>query len=194
MGQPDRQLEVSEAAWRVIVREGLDRASMRAIAQEMHCTTGVVTHYFRNKEELILFALHQVTARLQALLATAIENKSGLERLVAMLSSFLPADPERAEILRVWVAFLGYAVGREQLMAEHQQSAGQLRQIILQELQALQDQQLIDASLNLELETNTLLALANGLSLDTLIQSPPLSLEQQQLVLRHHVYRFQAVT
>ncbi len=194
MGQPDRRLEVSEAAWRVIVREGLDRASMRAIAQEMHCTTGVVTHYFRNKEELILFALHQVTARLQALLATAIENKSGLERLVAMLSSFLPADPERAEILRVWVAFLGYAVGREQLMAEHQQSAGQLRQIILQELQALQDQQLIDASLNLELETNTLLALANGLSLDTLIQSPPLSLEQQQLVLRHHVYRFQAVT
>ena len=76
-------------------------------------------------------------------------------------------------------------------MAEHQQSAGQLRQMILQELQALQEQRLIDADLNVELEANTLLALANGLSLDTLIQSPPLSLEQQ-LILRHHVYRFQA--
>ncbi|MEM1280326.1 MAG: TetR family transcriptional regulator, partial [Cyanobacteria bacterium P01_H01_bin.152] len=35
MVQQDRRLEVSEAAWRVIVREGLDRTSMRAIAQEM---------------------------------------------------------------------------------------------------------------------------------------------------------------
>ena len=113
--------------------------------------------------------------------------------MVAMLSSFLPVDQERAEILRVWVAFLGYAVGRKLLMAEHQQSAGQLRQMILQELQALQEQRLIDADLNVELEANTLLALANGLSLDTLIQSPPLSLEQQ-LILRHHVYQFQTVT
>ncbi|MEL6124504.1 MAG: helix-turn-helix domain-containing protein, partial [Bacteroidota bacterium] len=72
--QKDRRLEVSEAAWRVIVREGLDRTSMRAIAQEMNCTTGVVTHYFRNKEALILFALGQVTERLQALMQNALEN------------------------------------------------------------------------------------------------------------------------
>jgi AcrR family transcriptional regulator len=45
--QRDRRLDVSEAAWRVIAREGLDRTSLRAIAQELGCTTGVVTHYFR---------------------------------------------------------------------------------------------------------------------------------------------------
>ena len=185
--QNDRRIEVSEAAWRVIVREGLDRTSMRAIAQEMNCTTGVVTHYFRNKQELILFALHQVTERLQVLMDRAVVNCSGCDRLVAMLSSFLPFDQERQEILRVWVAFLGYAVGREDLMADHQQSAGELRQVIIQELVTLQKQKMIRPEINPEIEANVLLALVNGISLDTLIQSQRLSTEQQETALRNHV-------
>lgn len=187
VAQPDRRLEVSAAAWRVIVREGLDRTSMRAIAQEMNCTTGVVTHYFRNKQELILFALHQVTERLQGLMEQAVANRTGCDRLVAMLSSFLPIDPERQEILQVWMAFLGYAVGREELLADHQQSAGELRQMIIEELETLQSQEQIRPDINLETEANVLLALVNGISLDTLIQKQRLSPEQQQAALQHYV-------
>ncbi len=187
VAQLDRRLEVSAAAWRVIVREGLDRTSMRAIAQEMNCTTGVVTHYFRNKQELILFALHQVTERLQGLMGQATAERTGCDRLVAMLSSFLPINPERQEILRVWMAFLGYAVGREDLMAEHQQSAGALRQMIIQELEMLQKQGQIRPDITPETEANVLLALVNGLSLDTLIQSQRLSPEQQKEALQRYV-------
>ena len=188
MVQQDRRLEVSEAAWRVIVREGLDRTSMRAIAQEMNCTTGVVTHYFRNKQELILFALHQVTERLQGLMEAAIANVSGSDRLVAMLSSFLPVDQERQAILRVWVAFLGYAVGREDLMTEHQQSAGQLRQVMIQELATLQQQGVIRSDVEPEREANVLMAEVDGVSLDTLVQAQRLSAEQQLTVLQNYVY------
>jgi len=192
MAQSDRRLEVSEAAWQVIVREGLDRTSMRAIAQEMSCTTGVVTHYFRNKQELILFALHQVAARLQVLMERAVTDLSGCDRLVAMLSSFLPIDQERQEILRVWVAFLGYAVGRADLMADHQQSAGELRQMIIQELVTLQRQGDIRSDVDPEQEANVLLALVNGVSLDTLIQATSLSQQQQILVLQRYVDRLSA--
>ena len=185
--QADRRLEVSEAAWRVIVREGLDRTSLRAIAHEMGCTTGVVTHYFRNKQELILFALHRVTERLQSFMEVAVASVSGRDRLVAMLESFLPVDTERQEILRIWVAFLGYAVGRENLMADHQQSAGELRQVIVQELVVLQEQGKICSEVSPEQEANVLLALVNGVSLDSLIQAQPLSLQQQKVVLRRHI-------
>jgi AcrR family transcriptional regulator len=187
MAQQERRLEVSEAAWRVIVREGLDRTSMRAIAQEMNCTTGVVTHYFRNKQELILFALHQVTERLQGMMEAARVNLPGVERLVAMLSSFLPVDQERQEILRIWVAFLGYAVGRQELVVEHQQSAAQLRQVMIQELTMLQKKGMIHPDIDPKCEANVLLALVNGMSLDTLIQAQPLSPEQQQAVLWRYV-------
>ena len=194
MTQADRRIEVSEAAWRVIVRDGLDRTSMRAIAHEMGCTTGVVTHYFRNKQELILFALHQVTEKLQKLMEQAVTNVSGRDRLVAMLSSFLPIDKERTEILRVWVAFLGYAVGREKLMADHQQSAGELRQVIIQELKTLQSQEQVRPDINPETEANVLLALVNGISLDTLIQKQRLSTKQQREALQNHVDKLQINT
>lgn len=187
MPQRDRRLEVSEAAWRVIVREGLDRTSMRAIAQEMNCTTGVVTHYFRDKQEVIRFALNQVTERLQVLMQTALEDVSGTDRLVKLLTVFLPFDAERQDILKVWVAFLGYAIGRDSLMSEHQQSAAQLREVIIQELKALQSANLIRADVAPEIEANALLALANGVSLDSLIQAKRLSPDQQQLVIQRYV-------
>jgi len=185
--QRDRRHEVSEAAWRVIIREGLDRTSLRAIAQELCCTTGVVTHYFRDKQELILFALNQVTQSLLKAMEAERAQEVGVDRLVSMMSAFLPLDGERQAILQVWLAFLGYAVGRDSLMVEHQRSAAQLRQVILQELQALQSAQLIREDLDLEVEVNVLLALANGVSLDSLIQAKHLRPEQQQQVIRRYV-------
>lgn len=185
----DRRLQVSEAAWRVIVREGIDRASMRAIAQEMGCTTAGVTHYFRNKQAVLLFALNQVTERLQALMRSAIAEATGTERLVAMLSSFLPVNEQREDTIRVWVAFLGYAVGRESLMVEHQKSAAQLRELIIKELEELQTDGLVRADIDPKVESNALLAFGNGISLDSLIQSNPLSLEQQQMVVQRYVDR-----
>jgi len=186
MSQQTRRLEVSEAAWRVIVREGLDRTSLRAIAQEMGCTTGVVTHYFRNKQELILFALHRVTEKLTTFMEEAIESVSGVERLTAMLSAFLPLDTERQNILRVWIAFLGYAVGRENLMAAHQHSAAQLRALLVEELQQLQADRLVRQEIDPEIEANVLLALVNGVSLDWLIQANRLTSDRQQFAIQRY--------
>ncbi len=160
---------------------------MRAIAQEMSCTTGVVMHYFRNKEELILFALHQVTARLQAAIEAVPVPAAGAERLIQMLIVFLPVDESRQHILRVWVAFLGYAVGQDTLMLQHQQSAAQLRDLMLQELMNLQATGLLRTHIDPAIEANALLALVNGVSLDSLIQINRLSLEQQEGIIRRYV-------
>ncbi|CDN14543.1 MAG: TetR family transcriptional regulator [Richelia sp.] len=187
MTQQKRRLEVSEAAWWVIVREGLDRTSIRASAQEMGCTTGVVTHYFRNKQELILFALNQVTEKLKVFMGKAMESSHGAEAFIAMLSPFLPLDTERQDILRVWVAFLGYAVGRENMMTEHQNSAAQLRAMLVKELERLQVAKILRQDINPEIEANALLALLNGVSMHWLIQADRLTSNQQQLVIRRYV-------
>ncbi|MEM8829931.1 MAG: TetR/AcrR family transcriptional regulator [Cyanobacteria bacterium P01_G01_bin.19] len=189
MPQQDRRIEVSEAAWKVIVREGLDRTSMRAIARELDCTTGVVTHYFRDKQELILFALHQVTEKLKQAMEEVAEQPVSIERLIEMLCAFLPLDTERQEILKVWVAFLGYAVGRELLMLEHRASAGELREVIIQELKTLQSIEKISQEIEPDVEANTLLALVNGIALDSLIQAKHLNPKQQKMVIRRYFDR-----
>lgn len=183
----ERRLEVSEAAWRVIVREGLDHASMRAIAQELGTTIGVITHHFRNKDELMLFALDQVTQRLIRAMGEGAMSAKGLKRLEQILFVLLPSNSTAEDILKVWIAFLGYAIGRESLMIEHQRQAGKLKQIIAQEIIVLQSAKLIREDIDPNVEAQALLALANGLAIDFIIQTQPLQFKQQQDVLKRYI-------
>ena len=58
--QAEWRSKVATAALGLISREGLKGASLRAIAVELGSTTGVLTHYFRNKDELLLFVLETI--------------------------------------------------------------------------------------------------------------------------------------
>ena len=56
----------------------------------------------------------------------------------------------------------------------------------------LQDQGDIRADVDPEQEANVLLALVNGLSLDSLIQADSLSYQQQEAALQRHIERLKS--
>ncbi len=187
MGFDDRRAEVVQAAWRVIAREGLDRTSMRAIAQELGSSTGVVTHYFRNKEELTLFALEQVFESVMAEMRACAQKWQGLERLEQMLFLALPLAMSDRDDWKVWLAFLGYSIGRDRLIQEHCKRYGLLREILVEMLAELQAEKLIRPELDLMFEANALIALVDGISLNVVINPEQFSASQQQLLVQRHV-------
>jgi AcrR family transcriptional regulator len=187
MSYDDRRIEVAQAAWRVIVREGLDRTSMRAIAQELGSSTGVVTHYFRDKEELTLFALEQVFENVAAEMKACIQERQGIERLEQMIFVALPLENIDRDEWKVWVAFLGYSIGREHLVLEHRKRYDFLRQMISQTLAELQAVKLIRADLDVTLEANALIALVDGIGTGAVICPEQFSAEQQQYLVRRHI-------
>ncbi|PSN16082.1 TetR family transcriptional regulator [filamentous cyanobacterium CCT1] len=187
MSYDERRTEVAEAAWRVIIREGLDRASMRAIAQELGSSTGVVTHYFRNKDELTLFALERVFQEVFADMKTCTQDRQGLERLEQMLLSALPLEAGGVAGWQVWIAFLGYAIGRERLMQEHRKRYDSVRQTISQELTDLQAARLIRSDLDVTLEANALIALVDGIGTGVVIHPEQFSAEQQRYLVHRHL-------
>ncbi|MHC5672737.1 TetR/AcrR family transcriptional regulator [Nostoc sp.] len=187
MSYDDRRIEVTKAAWRVIVREGLDRASMRAIAQELGSSTGVVTHYFRDKEELTLFALEQVFENVLEDMKTCAEGQQGIDRLAQMIFVALPLEDIEKADWKVWVAFLGYSIGRDRLVQEHRKRYDFLRQIICQELADLQKALLIRADLDLTLEANALIALVDGIGTGVVICPEQFSADQQKYLVRRHI-------
>ncbi|AFY97052.1 TetR/AcrR family transcriptional regulator [Chamaesiphon minutus] len=187
MSFDDRRIEVAKAAWQVIVREGLDRTSMRAIAQELGSSTGVVTHYFRDKEELTLFALEQVFENVAAEMKACAKGQQGIERLEQMIFVALPLENIDRDEWKVWMAFLGYSIGREQLVREHRKRYDFLRQIISQELTNLQAAKLIRADLDLTLEANALIALVDGIGTGVVIYPEQFSAEQQKYLVRRHI-------
>jgi AcrR family transcriptional regulator len=187
MSYEDRRIEVAKAAWQVIVREGLDRTSMRAIAQELGSSTGVVTHYFRDKEELILFALEQVFKNVIEVMSACVEVQNGVEGLEQMIFAALPLDATDRDDWKVWLAFLGYSVGREHLVQEHRKRYDLIQQIICQELVSLQTAKLIRPELDLTLEANLLIALVDGIGSGIVIHPEQFSAEQQKYLVRRHI-------
>jgi AcrR family transcriptional regulator len=184
----ERRIEVAQAAWRVIVREGLDRTSMRAIAQELGSSTGVVTHYFRDKEELTLFALEQVFEHVAAEMKACAQGRKGIDRLVQMMFVALPLERIDRDEWKVWMAFLGYSIGREHLVQAHRTRYDLLRQIIAQELAHLQAAHLIRADLDLTLEANALIALVDGIGTGVVIDPEQFSSVQQQYLVQRHIH------
>ena len=187
MSYDNRRIEVANAAWRVIAREGLDRTSMRAIAQELGSSTGVVTHYFRDKEELILFALERVFKHVLEDMQACLKGPQGIDRLEQMIFAALPLETSDRADWQVWVAFLGYSVGRKHLVQEHRKRYDFLRQIICQELTDLQTAKVIRADLDLTLEANALIALVDGIATGVVICPEQFSAEQQQYLVRRRI-------
>jgi AcrR family transcriptional regulator len=187
MSYGDRRTEVAAAAWRVIAREGLDRASMRAIAQELGASTGVVTHYFRDKDALILFALERVFESVLTDMNALMVGPLGLDQLEQMICLALPLERGDRLDWQVWLAFLGYSIGREHLVLAHQKRYEVLRQILGQALADLQAVNLIRADLDVRLEANALIALVDGIGTSVVICPEQFSVAQQQYLVRRHI-------
>jgi AcrR family transcriptional regulator len=187
MGYDDRRIEVVNAAWRVIVREGLDRASMRAIAQELGSSMGVVTHYFRDKDDLILFALERVFEHVLEDMNACEEGSQGIHRLEQMIFTALPLKMSDTDDWKVWIAFLGYSIGRENLVLEHRKRYSLLRQILAQELTALQLTGLVRDDLDLDFEANVIISIVDGIGAGIVICPELFSTEQQQYLVRRHL-------
>jgi AcrR family transcriptional regulator len=108
-----RRREVCEAACRVIIRNGLETTTMRDISREGGFTTGVLTHYFPDKQAVIVGAFLAASddwlAELRRRLAAA---GTPAEQLVALVHLALPADPDRRAEYRLWAEMWTYA-GRD---------------------------------------------------------------------------------
>jgi AcrR family transcriptional regulator len=109
-----RRRAVSKAVWRVLASHGFSGLTMRAIAVEMGASTGLVTHYYNNKQELVRMAVELAEENARIRDRHPYESE-GLDGLRAALLDVLPLTPEMAAMNRVWVSFWGEALSDKAL-------------------------------------------------------------------------------
>lgn len=162
--------EVTEAAWRVILRDGLHKASVRAIAAELGATTGVVTYHFRDKADLLLMALDRLGAAVIRNIDAALEGATGVDRIRRILSVTLPLTPREVSGLRLWISFVGLAMSNKRLREEHQRRLELMHDRLATELRALAASGAIPATVDPALEADALIALSDGIGLGFLLR------------------------
>jgi AcrR family transcriptional regulator len=108
---PVRREQICRAAARVIAAQGFAGTTMRMVAEEAGVSTGMLNHYFANRQDLLTQALVFVSERAQARMREAVEGvPPGRARLEALLDSALAEDQQASETWRVWINAYGEAV------------------------------------------------------------------------------------
>lgn len=117
-----RKVELAQAVWTVVARDGVEGASVRAVAAEAGWTRGVIAHYFKDHDDLLLFAYRLALQRESGFIPTPEEQPDPVERLVRTLLRTLPVDEASTLDFKIWLSFLGR-------IADH----AELAQVILRE-------------------------------------------------------------
>jgi len=179
--------EVAEAAWRVIVRDGLHRTSVRAIARELNATTGVVTYYFREKFELMLFALDRLCTAILRDIDEAVAGAKGVDRIRRILETTLPIGPREATGWKIWLAFVGVSATNKRLREEHQRRLDILSRRLTEEIEALQNDGVLSRSLDARFEADALIALSDGLGLSYVLRPKVYPADRQLDIIDRHL-------
>ncbi|HEY3506110.1 MAG TPA: TetR family transcriptional regulator C-terminal domain-containing protein [Actinocatenispora sp.] len=111
-----RRQEVVAALYRVAVRDGLARVSLRTVADEARLNIGSVRHYFDSQPELMRTAMRtmldrvadRVRVRLTAL-DVAAPPRARVAAAVALLAELLPLDQTRRDEVTVFLDFAALA-------------------------------------------------------------------------------------
>jgi AcrR family transcriptional regulator len=91
----ERREELLEAVWRVIARDGMEGTTIRGFAKETGWSTGVLAHYFVDKDEIITSALRLAYERIATRWDEKLEGLTGVKALYELVLDNLPLDDER---------------------------------------------------------------------------------------------------
>jgi AcrR family transcriptional regulator len=123
-----RRVELIAAASRLIARQGMDGLTVREVAKAAGVSTGVVSHYFSDKRQMLQL-IYDVTAdRVYAHTEALIAQTGGDVR--ACLEALLPLDAAAQRGWRVWIAFWGLAIGDGELAKDQQVRARAARALV----------------------------------------------------------------
>jgi AcrR family transcriptional regulator len=193
-----RRQEVVEAVFRIVAADGLERASLREVADEAELAVGSVRHYFASSDELLMHSFGVVVDRIVSRLTAADERLADArpgtpehhQGVLTLLGEFLPLDEERAVDACVWMAFKNAARTKPFLAPEadrsHRAVAAIVGRLVMEVASAADTDAAMDQQ-RLVTEAERLLATLDGLTMHALLQPEWMTAQMCSDVLESHL-------
>ncbi|MFB7586460.1 TetR/AcrR family transcriptional regulator [Streptomyces sp. NPDC056169] len=194
---PDaRRRLVVDALFRVVVRDGLQRTSLRAVADEAQLNIGSLRHYFASQQDLMRFAMQSMLDRVGGRLLEHVERIGDLgsrpraeqiELAAGLLAELLPLDEHRRAEVAVFLDFNAAARTNPAFGDLSRQAAEGTRTLMRRVLARLDTSGTLRPGLDLDIETEQLTALLDGLGLNAVLHPEILSAQACVDVLLTHL-------
>jgi AcrR family transcriptional regulator len=153
----ERREQLAAALWRVVVREGIEAASLRRVAAEAGWSLGSLRHYFDSQGQLLHFAMDLVVQRVTQRLVALRPQADPLATAASLLHQFLPLDADRRAEMEVWLAFASRALVDPDLREVRDETHAAVRGVCRQAVELIGTSQP-------ELEAERVHALVDGLA------------------------------
>ncbi|MGW7369163.1 TetR/AcrR family transcriptional regulator [Streptomyces sp. NPDC054841] len=196
----ERRLEITAALWRIASTRGLDGVSLRDVAAEAGISLGRLQHYFRSKDEMLVFALRQINQladqrirdRIEKAATNLAEEPPPRFVLRECLAGMLPLDEHSRVGQLVAAAYFARAVHDDRLRTEAQEGIPRLREFLAGLLRRAAEGRQLPAGCDPDAEAMILISLVDGLTAYTLlhVHTP----EEALRLLDHHLDRLFGTT
>lgn len=165
----ERRRELAEAVWRVILRDGLEGVSVRAVAGEAGWSTGALRHYLGTKEELLASAARLLEERVVGRLENRPGGLTPREAVRAALCEVLPLDEERRVEGAVWFAFADRSLVEPRISEEYEVVFDGMRELCGRVTHDLAGMGRLASGLDPDIEAARLHAVVDGLAVHGLL-------------------------
>jgi TetR/AcrR family transcriptional repressor of bet genes len=178
-----RRKQVAAIGATLLAKAGLEGVTFRDIARAAGYSTAIVSHYFRNKRELMTYIFRSAA---QGTVAKVDEDLAAGKPLQECVEWLLPLDEERTRDWQVWIAFWGHVANDPEMLLEQQRRAREaldlIKRVLAREYAGLDiDEQTV------ELRARRLLTMITGLATETVFDPQQWPPERQRAVLADEI-------
>lgn len=170
----ERRHEIAEALMDTVAEHGLERTTIRRVADVAGVSVGLVQRYFASKDDLLRFGIEHVYERARARVAAVPLDQPSVRTIIEQIAaSQLPLDDARDREVRVWLAFVEATLSDPTKRDIHVHATRGLLDGFTQAFAGAQRRGEMDQSLDPRQEALTLVALVDGLALHATATGSP---------------------
>ncbi|MCR3754183.1 TetR/AcrR family transcriptional regulator [Lentzea californiensis] len=189
----ERRKAVGDAVVRIMIRTGVEGASLRNLADETGLSVGAIRHYFDSHAELVAFSMRELGRRIRQRVAARLDRLpagglSSTALAAELLAELLPLDRARREDLGAWLAFAGAARTQPALHVVADEHHEHTRSLITEILEQAIGRGALPAGLDLGIECLRLSALLDGLTMQAVLHPQRTTPDVLMDVLRRNVH------
>lgn len=188
----ERRRQICDVLLDIVSESGIAGATIRAVAERSGWSTGVIGHYFRGRQDLLLGGLRRAAEILAEHNTRVLATLEGLQALEQILEGSVPLDRRRLALSRIFFFFFVEAMRDEELRAEVETYLIGWRKAVARAIRRAQESGDLPASINRREMAKDLVGLVDGLSMHALVDSDVMARLREQSPVRFWIRRLMA--
>ena len=178
---------IAEAAWSIIKKEGIEKASIRRVAIEAGMSAGALRHYFSTKDEMLLFIMDYYLEEGKKRSQSKSWSDNPLQAVAEVLLELIPIDEEKKIETSVWWILALQSLTSDTLKEKKDEMTNGMYELASSMIEILVLQGILSDSTNVKLEKSRLAVLIDGLSIHALLRPDVYSPDKVKEVIRYHL-------